>query len=330
MLKYTITQKNKARGDSTWYGRMFNTETKETKFISLGTTLKKLADEWLRKQIADAVSGVRHNDGLTIEQAMNEYLKNFKGTKACYNTMFKIMRVFAADRGATLFKDINTMFALDLFASFAQLKATTRKMRVTILRTWWRWCAKVYGIKGIENPFDMVKVEKPEPSDRSYWSVSQLEQILEAAPTKDERLCYAFMGYAGLRIHEAIKVQGNDIVNGKLHVVGKGKKFATIPISTRLQKELKMYGELPEGTIIKKMAMKTWQYRLHSLFERNGFDFGGRVHLHRFRHSFASNLAINGCGLMQLMKLMRHSSITMTQRYVHLMPDDLETAVNLF
>ena len=46
-----------------------------------------------------------------------------------------------------------------------------------------------------------------------------------------------------------------------------------------------------------------------------------RVVVHTLRHTFASNLAINGTPIQTIMKLMDHSDIKMTLKYAKLMPD---------
>ena len=47
------------------------------------------------------------------------------------------------------------------------------------------------------------------------------------------------------------------------------------------------------------------------------------------RHDFASQLAMKGVPLHIIQRLMCHSSIDMTQRYAHLSPNSLESAVRL-
>ena len=50
-------------------------------------------------------------------------------------------------------------------------------------------------------------------------------------------------------------------------------------------------------------------------------------HPHDLRHSFASWLVMDGVPLYEVSKLLRHSSIKMTERYAHLAPDHLHQVV---
>lgn len=330
MIKYTITQKNKARGDSTWYGRMFDTDTKVTRFVSLGTPLKRLADEWLRNHIASEVAGIGSNDA-QLCKAIDDFVRQYERTPShtAYSQVMTILKVFAVDEGIGMVSDLTPPLCIKLFSTMDGTKPSTRKMRLTIYRTFFKWCANVFGVKR-DNPFSVVKVEKAEPPDRSFWTMEQLDKILNATDDKEERLCYALMAYAGLRIHEALKLRGCDIHDGKVHIVGKGGKFAAIPVSKYLKAELALFGELPSGRILAGTGTTfAYYYRLERLFATHPeLDFGGKVHPHRFRHSFASNLARAGVSLNIICKAMRHSSITMTMRYAHLLPDDITDALD--
>ena len=61
-----------------------------------------------------------------------------------------------------------------------------------------------------------------------------------------------------------------------------------------------------------------------SAFVRSGIR---DVHIHDLRHALASWLVRNGTPLIEISRLLRHASITMTERYAHLAPDHLHQAV---
>jgi len=52
-------------------------------------------------------------------------------------------------------------------------------------------------------------------------------------------------------------------------------------------------------------------------------------HFHDLRHTFASQLILNGGSLKDVQELLGHKSMTMTLRYAHLTQESKKKAVNL-
>jgi site-specific recombinase XerD len=49
---------------------------------------------------------------------------------------------------------------------------------------------------------------------------------------------------------------------------------------------------------------------------------GGRVTIHTLRHTFATRLVQNGVSLAKVSKLLGHASITTSEIYAHLAPNE--------
>ena len=79
------------------------------------------------------------------------------------------------------------------------------------------------------------------------------------------------------------------------------------------------------------VPVRTLQRRLKKILDElfndglNSRDFKDRVVAHTLRHTFASQLVINGVSLYVVQKLMNHAKIEMTERYAKL---DKATGVN--
>ncbi len=70
--------------------------------------------------------------------------------------------------------------------------------------------------------------------------------------------------------------------------------------------------------------MKNIRRSLKSACSRAGIEI---FRIDDLRHTFANWLVMEGVPLFEVSKLLRHSSIQMTERYAHLAPDHLHDAV---
>jgi len=81
------------------------------------------------------------------------------------------------------------------------------------------------------------------------------------------------------------------------------------------------------GNKIKEIS-QTFDRAIEDLgFNKGVTDNRKRIVFHSLRHSFASRLVQGGVPIYTVQKLMRHSTLRMTERYSHLRQDDLRNAV---
>ena len=141
----------------------------------------------------------------------------------------------------------------------------------------------------------------------------------------------------GLRIGEAVTltVDRIDFDNLLLTVHGKGNKERRVPFSYELRRILwKYYQSLPrkdgllfatlDGTMLGRRDVLR-DFKL--LCRRLGFE-APRRSLHAIRHSFASNYIRRGGSQFHLMKILGHTSMEMTRKYVDLQTQDLQAVHN--
>jgi integrase len=85
-----------------------------------------------------------------------------------------------------------------------------------------------------------------------------------------------------------------------------------------------------EGEEIKQIS-NSFERVLDDLKFNEGItDRRQKLTFHSCRHTFASWLVIQGTPLYTVQKLMRHKTISLTERYAHLAPDTLKAAVAMF
>ena len=170
-----------------------------------------------------------------------------------------------------------------------------------------------------------------------YLEGEELAALLAASPPQ-HRLYFLLCAHLGLRSSEAARVRHEDITwrNGEpaiLRVIGKGDKEALLPLNAALRRALVEFKErgstgwlFPgyKTHIVDRQA----RYWLVEDCEKAGIP-RRKAFPHALRHSFATHLLREGVDLVTIMTLMRHSSLSTTQIYLHVDPDRLRGAVDM-
>jgi integrase/recombinase XerD len=140
----------------------------------------------------------------------------------------------------------------------------------------------------------------------------------------------------GLRIAEALYLRHDsvDYDNLVLKVFGKGQKERLVPFSPELRKRLYRFQQLKEKKGIRSdflfagFAGTRWEKRnsttaLYLMQRKLGLPMFG---WHRLRHTFATNYLRQGGDIVRLSMVLGHTQITTTQRYLHLLTEDLSAS----
>ena len=323
MIRVSLCQRNKSRGILTWYARIFDTETKEIRYESLGTTKKTAAHDLMLQKQSDGDFEKKKSDVMTLGRAFELYERslelrgaNDKTLKTVHTCLDKVRDLFGVPVSAI--KKGELVATLDK-ATEGMMPSSYNTIK-TYVKTAFKYAVTVLEAAN-SNPADALRSRKSQKKERDFWTPDQIDRILDAAPNPSIRFIWSLMAFAGLRVHEAEKLKAEDIHDGFIHVVGKGGKPAKIPVSSRMQEELDRYG--PEWDMPSHSAS---MYHLkRAVPEALGEEAVGPAFNHRFRHSFASNLGRAGVGPKSVQKLMRHASIQTTLNiYAHLMDGDLK------
>lgn len=337
MRTYSISRRKISQGKKTWYGRSSDQDSGEVRYISLKTEKKKEAEEWLARMNASRFSPqVKKQMDVDIREASLAFLRGVEASKGkgsstlkVYSTQQAALLGWCAANGIDSLAEFSPAHAGAFVSTFAGQASVTVRQKIVNLRSFFKWALDTYEVQK-QNPMRSVKPPKADVSrERHFWTQEQIDRILDAAPSPVHRVFWALMAFAGLRRSEAIGVRPCDIRDGHLHIVGKGAKFARIPVSDRLREELLRVGDIASdspyvGGYVERESV------LENACRRAGIIAEGHPHFHRFRHSFASNLLRAGASITETQRLMRHSNVQLTLAvYSHLLPEDLARAVNL-
>lgn len=154
---------------------------------------------------------------------------------------------------------------------------------------------------------------------------AQVEQI-KAAATPRVRDWVVLMLASGMRCHEVAKLRGEDVQPDKIHVVGKGRKAASIPTNPAVWEVAQRYpraGYWFPGHDDGHVSSQRITNEMTALFRSLGIDGSS----HRLRHTFATRLLRGGENLRVVQRAMRHESLATTQIYTEVVDDELVSAV---
>jgi integrase len=146
----------------------------------------------------------------------------------------------------------------------------------------------------------------------------------------------------GLRIRECLTLEWSEVrlepaegaQHGYLTVTrknSKNSKSRNVPLTARAVEVLRRRNPAGRGFVFHRAdgqpLYSTWLDQQHAAI-RTLLKFPKDCVLHSFRHTFGTRLGETGADAFTIMKLMGHSTVTVSQRYVHPSPEAMESAVS--
>jgi len=167
--------------------------------------------------------------------------------------------------------------------------------------------------------------------------LKSLRKNLAVRP-KQEQLLFELLYGSALRISEAHSLELKNVLweENFLIVRGKGKKTRKVPLTSKAVELLTYFSNSlnKSETIWGKASvrvLKYWLLRWEKFFllPKTSSTNSPKLRPHRLRHSLATHLLRRGAKLPQIQKLLGHRSLSTTEKYTHLVQDDLIRAYDL-
>jgi site-specific recombinase XerD len=226
---------------------------------------------------------------------------------------------------------------------FEPLSIKTQNYHIIALRAFLKYCAKRNWKTLAAEKIDLSKV--PERTVE-YLTREELERLFEAVDVGTivglrNRAIMEFLYSTGLRISELVSLNKNQInlERGEFQVRGKGRKMRIVFLSPRAKEWAGEYlaarndGYEPlflnhrrarqkkQGAVeMRGEHRRLTEYTIQEMVRRTAYKAGivKKVTPHVLRHSFATELLINGADIRSVQDMLGHASITTTQIYTHL------------
>lgn len=215
----------------------------------------------------------------------------------------------------------------------AGLKPSSVNCRLRAIAAYVKWAA-------LNVTVPRLREEKRELPTFSADSLARLLKWKPRTPAQHRlSAVIALLFDSGCRIDECLSLQWSDIDFDNLLVTlhGKGRKDRKVPISLELRRRLYIWRKVAvnginggkEGGLVFPSRSGIKQGRrnvlrdVKALCKSLGFKPPERT-LHATRHTFALNYLRRGGSVFHLQRLLGHTSLEMTRRYVNLTTQDLQ------
>ena len=206
------------------------------------------------------------------------------------------------------------------------------------VRTFFRWYATE---QSVSNPLQNVDAPKRITPPQDVLSLDNFKKLLDTCKpgqgnaNRDKAILYTLLD-TGIRHDEISNLTVGDIdfQSGAVTIrKGKGRKFRTVYVGSRTRKALSAYMRKRQGTKpadplwIKPDGKRLSKDGLRQMIARRSVSAGiQEPGLHEFRRAFAVGFLRNGGNVLTLQRLLGHTNIAMTEKYVQLVNDDLQAS----
>lgn len=231
-----------------------------------------------------------------------------------------------------------------------ELQKSTQNYHLIALRSFLKFCAK----REIEAmPADKIELAKAKRKQVTFLNPEELERLFNAPKLETinglrDRAILELLFSSGLRVSELVALNKDDVnmKRKEFMVRGKGQKDRPIFVSDNAAWWLKKYFDKREDNSIplfirysgsKKASVNGNFNRLTTrsiqrLVARYALMAGITKHVspHTLRHSFATDLLMNGADLRSVQAMLGHSNIATTQIYTHVTDPHLKSIHSKF
>ena len=185
-----------------------------------------------------------------------------------------------------------------------------------------------------KNIVERVSAPKPPQLIKEPFAASDIKRMLLVAARdkrngKRDHALLLFMLDTGCRANEVVTLKTDDILWSQrlCKVRGKGNKERVVFLSAETMKQMQRYhlrSSTHELFFLSEEGRPMTPSGLLQIMKRLGKRAGvSDCHPHRFRHTFSISFLRSGGNVLALQRILGHTTLTMTQRYVALVSDDL-------
>ena len=182
-------------------------------------------------------------------------------------------------------------------------KNSSLNTHIVAIKSWFRFLSETYGIPNITIGLKKRKEKMPY---RPFISKKELELVLSKA-TQREKDIILMLAHTGMRCSELANLRPENISPNlsSITIQGKGGKVRTIPCNQTVKEVLSRSINFPKN-----------RKSIYNTCRQAGMRLSSQVSPHMLRRFFATQLLNAGVSLLIISRLLGHSSVQTTERYL--------------
>ena len=284
-------------------------------------------------------------------QAFKSYLLLERGLSenTVVNYVYDVQKLVAYFEANTIATGPTQVSSSDLlqfiYETAKEVKPSSQSRLLSGLRTFFDFLI-VEGLRS-NNPVTLVEPPKIGTVLPITLSTAEVEKLLTSF-TKDRPIdirntaILEMLYSCGLRVSELVNLRCSDLFfdEGLIKVIGKGNKERFVPIGRIGQESIRRYLTIrAEGKkgfsdilFLNNRGTKLTRNMIFIIVRKGAINAGVEktISPHSLRHSFATHLVENGADISSVQHMLGHSSITTTERYLHMSKKHLQQTLEKF
>jgi len=192
-----------------------------------------------------------------------------------------------------------------------------------------------------KNPFARLALVRVPETAPVYFAKNDLQALIRTVKESWLKEIIIFAAMTGMRRGEIVNLQwfNVDMERRTIRIesdatfktkLGRSRTIAVNEAAWLVLKERKESAFQSDGLVFSYLGERipaNWGTRLLKRYVRK-LGYNEKLNFHSLRHTHCSWLVQAGVSLYEIQKLLGHSSITVTQIYAHLAPNELHKTVN--
>lgn len=281
---------------------------------------------------SERASGLVQDVALTATVVFRDYRSFFLAEGGSPNTVHlylrSVHRLCALNPSATSLAEMGEEAVVALLEPYKP-RSASRELNFHALRSFFGWAKRRGHVPA--DPTAELKVKGPREKDPDAYSPEEIVVLIDTASNPKHAAMIQLAYSLGLRRSELCSLTPDDVdwVNGRVRIraeIAKGNQGRHVEMNELAVQAIEALRPYWNGTLVGGIHPNWFTTMFNQTATRAGFPPGKR-NPHLLRSSFATHMLAGGSPISVVSKLLGHSKVSTTSRYLAVTDTDRHAAV---